>query len=117
MRIRPAESLRIPEEGSSAQGESGPKPRPKGVGDGERVDIPVPPGSRLSEGVTQVGRPAGGWKSLSKRVGGTVGKSAVRKRRDVMGSDPARGGELVDPGLPRKASSERSGARTANRHR
>ncbi|GEN47198.1 hypothetical protein AHA02nite_29740 [Alkalibacillus haloalkaliphilus] len=27
-------SLRFPEEGSSAQGKSGPKPRPNGVGDG-----------------------------------------------------------------------------------
>ena len=38
-----AENLRFPGEGSSAQGKSGPKPRPKGVGDGKRVDIPVPP--------------------------------------------------------------------------
>ena len=29
------ESLRFPGEGSSAQGKSGPKPRPKGVGDGQ----------------------------------------------------------------------------------
>ena len=34
VRISPIESLRIPEEGSSTQGKSGPKPRPKGVGDG-----------------------------------------------------------------------------------
>ena len=37
------ESLRFPGEGSSSQGKSGPKPRPKGVGDGQLVDIPVPP--------------------------------------------------------------------------
>ena len=43
VRIHPVESLRIPEEGSSAQGKPGPKPRPKGVGDGQLVDIPVPP--------------------------------------------------------------------------
>jgi hypothetical protein len=42
VRISPAENLRIPGEGSSAQGKSGPKPRPKGVGDGQLVDIPVP---------------------------------------------------------------------------
>ena len=42
-RIPSVESLRIPGEGSSAQGKSGPKPRPKGVGDGQQVDIPVPP--------------------------------------------------------------------------
>lgn len=45
--------LRFPEEGSSAQGQSGPKPRPKGVGDGQQVDIPVPPPIRLSNGGTQ----------------------------------------------------------------
>ena len=37
------ESLRFPGEGSSSQGKSGPKPRPKGVGDGQQVDSPVPP--------------------------------------------------------------------------
>ena len=37
------ESLRFPGEGSSSQGKSGPKPSPKGVGDGQQVDIPVPP--------------------------------------------------------------------------
>ena len=37
------ESLRFPGEGSSSQGKSGPKPRPKGVGDGQLVDIPVLP--------------------------------------------------------------------------
>ena len=35
------ESLRFPGEGSSAQGKSGPKSRPKGVDDGQQVDIPV----------------------------------------------------------------------------
>ena len=43
VRILPAENLRFPEEGSSSQGQSGPKPRPKGVGDGQQVDIPAPP--------------------------------------------------------------------------
>ena len=37
------ESLRFPGEGSSAQGKSGPKLRPKGVDDGHLVDIPEPP--------------------------------------------------------------------------
>ena len=35
------ECLRFPGEGSSTQGKSGPKPRPKGVGDGQQADIPV----------------------------------------------------------------------------
>lgn len=38
-----AGSLRIPGEGSSTQGKSGPKPRPEGVGDGKPVENPVPP--------------------------------------------------------------------------
>ncbi len=37
------ESLRFPGEGSSSQGKSGPKSRPKGVDDGQLVDIPAPP--------------------------------------------------------------------------
>jgi hypothetical protein len=56
VRILSAESLRFPEEGSSAQGKSGPKPRLKSVGDGQQVEIPVPPRERLSEGGTQEGR-------------------------------------------------------------
>ena len=34
VRIHPVESLRFPGEGSSAQGKSGPKERPKSVSDG-----------------------------------------------------------------------------------
>ena len=37
------ESLRFPGEGSSTQGKSGPKSRPKGVDDGQSVDNPIPP--------------------------------------------------------------------------
>ena len=43
VRIPSTENLRFPEEGSSSQGKSGPKPRAKAVGDGQQVDIPVPP--------------------------------------------------------------------------
>ncbi len=42
VRIPPADCPRFPEQRSSAQGQSGPKARPKGVVDGQRVDIPVP---------------------------------------------------------------------------
>ena len=56
MRILSAENLRIPGEGSSAQGKSGPKLRPKGVSDGKSVEIPIPPLDRLSEVVTQEGK-------------------------------------------------------------
>ena len=42
-RTHTVENLRFPGEGQSSQGKSGPKPRPKGVGDGQLVDIPVLP--------------------------------------------------------------------------
>ncbi len=42
VRIFTIESPRFPEEGSSAQGKSGPKPRRGRVGDGQPVEIPVP---------------------------------------------------------------------------
>ena len=42
VRIPRTEDPRFPEEGSSALGKSGPKARPKGVADGQLVDIPVP---------------------------------------------------------------------------
>ena len=42
VRIPRTDCLRIPGEGSSALGKSGPKTRPKGVVDGQQVDIPVP---------------------------------------------------------------------------
>ena len=42
VRIFAVESLRFPEEGSSSQGKSGPKPRTEVVGDGQQVDIPAP---------------------------------------------------------------------------
>ncbi|GJR13290.1 hypothetical protein Tco_0795942 [Tanacetum coccineum] len=51
------ENLRVPLQGSSTEGESGPKIRPKGVVDGQQVNIPVLPlvgpegRRRLGEGV------------------------------------------------------------------
>ena len=46
------ESPRVPGEGYSSQGESGPKARPKGVVDAQLVDIPVP--LRARPGLTEV---------------------------------------------------------------
>ena len=45
VRIFIVESLRVPGEGSSSQGKSGPKVRPKGVADGHQVKIPELPTS------------------------------------------------------------------------
>ena len=59
VRIFIVESLRFPGEGSSAQGKSGPKPRTNVVGDGQLVEIPVPPGQRLTDAVTQKDRQSG----------------------------------------------------------
>ena len=56
MRILLVENLRFPEEGSSSQGKSGPKPRPKGVGNGQLVDIPIPLTDVIRNGVTQQDR-------------------------------------------------------------
>ena len=42
VRILHTDRPRFPGEGSSALGKSGPKARPKGVVDGQLVDIPVP---------------------------------------------------------------------------
>ncbi len=43
VRIQCPENLRVPPLGSSTEGESGPKIRPKGVVDGQQVNIPVLP--------------------------------------------------------------------------
>ena len=59
------ESLRFPGEGSSAQGKSGPKSRPKGVDDGQTVDIPLP-SYRPKQGNRRIVRPRG-WKAVGKR--------------------------------------------------
>ena len=59
VRILAVENLRFPGEGSSAQGKSGPKPRANAVGDGQLVEIPVPPGQRLTDAVTQKDRQSG----------------------------------------------------------
>ena len=67
MRIFTVESLRIPGEGSSAQGKSGPKPRPRGVGDGEQVENPVLPSyDREKQGSRKITQPSG-RKSSAKR--------------------------------------------------
>ena len=47
VRIFAVESLRFPEEGSSSQGKSGPKPRTTVVGDVQSVNIPIPPSNRM----------------------------------------------------------------------
>src|SRR2546425_2446149 len=83
----------------------GPKPRPKGVGDGEQVNIPAPPRGRLSEGGTKKGRPSGCRMSRFKLVGGS-GRQIRRaiQRREGMTSPILGSGEVADPKLSRKSS-------------
>ena len=61
------ESLRFPGEGQSSQGKSGPKLRAKAVGDGQQVDIPVPPciDKELKQGRRRIVEPWG-WKTMAK---------------------------------------------------
>ncbi len=75
VRIPPAEYLRFPEEGSSTQGKSGPKPRSRGVGDGQQVEIPAPPRfDRAKWGRRRIRR-ARRWLSASKQKVRCIGKS------------------------------------------
>ena len=70
MRALLAVNLRIPEQGQSAQGKSVPKARPKGVADGNPVNIPEPLVGRYHEGGTREARRTGCWMSWAKLVGG-----------------------------------------------
>ena len=87
MRIFFAVNLRFPGEGKSAQGESEPKARPKGVVDGQRVNIPVLARKRLTDGGTEPRKAAGGWKCLSTSEDGPqVNPGAeFRRRRELNG--------------------------------
>ena len=67
MRILSTERLRFPEEGSSALGKSGPKVRPRGVADGQQVEIPVLKLFDMSKGGTQEANDACCWKYMCKQ--------------------------------------------------
>ncbi len=73
MRNPSAVSPRFPGGGSSAQGESEPKSRPKGVDDGNPVNIPEPPHGVEAGGTEEVNA-AGFWMSRFKVVGCLRGK-------------------------------------------
>ena len=61
VRILSAARLRFPGAGSSAQGKSGPKARPRGVVDGQQVEIPVLHRIVMSDGGTQEASSAWCW--------------------------------------------------------
>ena len=75
VRIIMVENLRFLEEGSSAQGKSGAKARPKGVVDAQTVDIPLPP-KLLSTG-TQENNPTRAMVDPGVRDRNIVGKSSM----------------------------------------
>ena len=74
VRIPRTENPRFPEEGSSALGKSGPKARPRGVADGQQVEIPVLLYNRTVG--TQRESATREWKDRGKRGRSHVGKSA-----------------------------------------
>ena len=67
VRIPRTENPRFPEEGSSALGKSGPKARPRGVVDGQQVEIPVLKLFDMSKGGTQEANDACCWKYMCKQ--------------------------------------------------
>ncbi len=67
VRIFTVENLRFPGEGSSAQGKSGPKARPRGVVDGQQVEIPVLPSLVIEKWGRRRISQASSWKSSCKR--------------------------------------------------
>ena len=67
VRIPRTENPRFPEEGSSALGKSGPKARPRGVVDGQQVEIPVLKLFDKSKGGTQEANDACSWKNMCKQ--------------------------------------------------
>jgi len=77
--------------------------RPKGVADGQQVNIPAPPGERYHDGVTQEDTEVGWWMSRSTSASripqaNPRGHSTVR-----LGARP-HGRKVPDSTLPGKTS-------------
>ena len=106
MRIPVTENPRVPGEGSSARGQSDPKARPKGVVDGQQVNIPVPV-CCVMKGRSKSGEPT------VERVG-RIPREQSQRRKVV---DP-RIDEFTVTMLTRKASETPAAFRPyRNRHR
>ena len=79
------------------------------------MEIPVPPRFRLSNGVTQEDRVSGLLDGrVSSKAENQANPLSIRRSCDAERNFSS---EVLDFTLPRKASSEEAGARTANRHR
>ena len=105
-RTPPAESLRFPEQGQSSQGKSGPKLRPKGVGErAVRLIFLHRLECVLSDGVTRKDRHTDGRKRRVAAIGGSPRK--IRGVINLEGSQGSwlRSAQLVDSTPPRKTSS------------
>jgi hypothetical protein len=105
VRIQCPENLRVPPQGSSTEGESGPKIRPKGVVDGQQVNIPVLPPC-WSRG-TKKARLAERWLSVQRRKVVHLNSFKVKKGRENASSQRLStkryGAEVTNATLPRKA--------------
>ena len=83
-----------------------PKPRPKGVGDGQQVNIPAPVRERLYDGVTQKDR-----RSARLEMCGGDGGGSPRQIREAVNTKGSQEGrlrptELAGFTLPGKTSKE-----------
>jgi hypothetical protein len=78
VRIQCPENLRVPPQGSSTEGESGPKIRPRGVVDGQQANIPVLPPC-WSRG-TEEARLAERWLSVQGRKVNSLEFLKVKRR-------------------------------------
>ena len=105
-RTPPAESLRFPEQGQSTQGQSGPKPRPKGVGERtDRSTLLHRLERALSDGATGKDKHTDHWTCRVAVVGGSP-----RKTQEIINSKDSQGSwlrlaQLADSMPPRKTSS------------
>ena len=110
-----AENPRFPGEGSSTQGESGPKPRPKGVGDGYPVNIPEPLiACYATEGRIGIDQPPDGWGF--KRIGRGSRQNPELQFRGVMSTWIASEGEVIDSWFQENLRCDVVGARTVIGH-
>ena len=91
MRILFTVSPRFPPQGKSAEGEAGPKTRPKGVVDGQQVNIPAlpercPRGTHMDNGVDPEAGPPAGSDCLDESSGvPTIGGKSLELYKSVKG--------------------------------
>ena len=100
MRILFAVRTRVPGEGSSAQGKSGPKVRPKGAADGQQVKIPAltvwsDGGTHYAIQCRAMAMPVGTFRRIGSE---NLPVTSLRRIGSFLGS------EVGNATVPRKAS-------------